>query len=91
MPNPLDVFGLQLRQTIHGGRKLIMFSKETNITCSIRDDSTVASSRINKGMLPVIVDLRSSQDTRFECYNENGGQPVIFYVPAVEVLAPFEK
>lgn len=91
MPNPLDVFGLQLRQATRGGRKLIMFSKDSTITCAIRDGATLVSTRVNKSTLPTIVELRSNQDTRFECYNENGGQPVIFYVPAIEVLAPFEK
>lgn len=91
MPNPADLNGLEVRQIVSGGRKLILYSPQNTFSCAIRDGSWIRPARVGNDQLPVIVELSSAGVTRLDCTDETAHKTFIFFVPAVEYLIPLKR
>lgn len=87
MPNPKDLQGLQIRQTLEPSRQLLMYSPRNTFSCTIRQGQWVLSLRVVAKALPVTKQLDPSLDViKLECANEQEHRTTSFYVPPIEYV-----
>lgn len=91
MPNPDDLNGLQLRQTLGSFRQVILYSPDHTFSCLINDGSWTRPTRIGREQMPETISISSAGTIRFECTDESVSQTLIFFVPAVEYLVPLKR
>lgn len=91
MPNPKDLQGLQLRQTL-SPRQVLFYSPQYDYTCLIRQGSKLLPLRVNKKTLPTVQALDGQpQVVRVECTNEQQNRTNLFYIPAVDYVPPLVR
>lgn len=87
MPNPKDLQGLQIRQTLQPERQLLLYSPQNNFSCTIRQGQWILSVRVVKKALPVTKVLDPSIDViKLECANEQEHRTNSFYIPPIEYV-----
>lgn len=87
MPNPRDLQGLQVRQTLSPERQILFYSKDHSFMCSIRQGQWLLSLRVVRGALPITKVLEPTLEVvAVECANEQEHRTTKFFVPAVEYV-----
>jgi len=87
MPNPKDIQGLQIRQTMAPIRQLLMYSPFATFSCTIRQGQWILSIRVVGKALPETKQLDPSVDViELDCYNEQEHRTTSFYVPPIEYV-----
>lgn len=87
MPNPKDLQGLQIRQTLSPVRQLLLYSPRNTFSCTVRQGQWVLSVRVVGKALPVTRSLEPTIDViKLECSNEQEKRLNSFYVPPVEYV-----
>lgn len=87
MPNPKDLQGLQIRQTLSPVRQLLLYSPRNTFSCTVRQGQWVLSVRVVGKALPVTRSLEPTADViKLECSNEQEKRLNSFYVPPVEYV-----
>lgn len=87
MPNPKDLQGLQIRQTMAPVRQLLFYSPRNTFSCTIRQGQWILSIRVVGKALPEAKQLDPSVDViKLECANEQEKRTTSFYVPPIEYV-----
>lgn len=87
MPNPKDLQGLQIRQTMQPVRQLLFYSPRNTYSCTIRQGQWILSIRVVGKALPEVKQLEPSLDVvKLECANEQEHRTNSFYVPPIEYV-----
>lgn len=87
MPNPKDLQGLQIRQTLEPVRQLLLYSPHNTFSCTIRQGQWILSIRVVGKALPETKQLDPSLDViKLECANEQERRTTSFYIPPIEYV-----
>lgn len=87
MPNPKDLQGLQIRQTMEPERQLLFYSPRNTYSCTIRQGQWILSVRVVGKALPETKVLDSDISVvKLECTNEQERRTTSFYIPAIEYV-----
>ncbi|MNV80029.1 hypothetical protein D3C71_1736070 [compost metagenome] len=87
MPNPKDLQGLQIRQTLSPVRQLLFYSPRNTFSCTIRQGQWILSIRVVGKAMPEPKQLDPSLDVvKLECANEQEKRTTSFYIPPIEYL-----
>lgn len=87
MPNPVDLQGLQIRQTLEPTRQLLFYSPFATFSCTIRQGQWILSIRVVGKALPEAKQLDPEQDVvKLECFNEQQNRTNSFYIPPIEYV-----
>ena len=87
MPNPKDLQGLEIRQTLRPERQLLFYSPRNTFSCTIRQGQWLWSVRVVQKAMPVARPMDSDANVvQVECINEQEHRTTSFYVPAIEYV-----